>query len=117
MSASTQNQALATLLYLYREVLEVPLDPLEGVVRARTRRRLPVVLSREEVRAVRAELEGAPALVLGPPYGGGLLLMEALWCPGAQVPACGAGMGLAAGVSPDTAMEGCHNGEPGPPSP
>jgi hypothetical protein len=38
---------------------------LEEVVRARTRRRLPVVLSREEVRAVRAELEGAPALVVG----------------------------------------------------
>jgi integrase len=51
---------------------------LEGVVRARTRRRLPVVLSEAEVRAVRMELEGDPALVVGLLYGNGLRLMEAL---------------------------------------
>jgi site-specific recombinase XerD len=44
VSASTQNQALSALLFLYRELLERDLD-LEGVVRARTKRRLPVVLS------------------------------------------------------------------------
>jgi site-specific recombinase XerD len=52
VSASTQNQALAALLFLYGVLLERDLD-LEGVVRARTRRRLPVVLSEAEVRAVR----------------------------------------------------------------
>ena len=60
VSASTQNQALAALLFLYRELLERDLD-LEGVIRARARRRLPVVLSEAEVRAVRRELEGYPA--------------------------------------------------------
>jgi site-specific recombinase XerD len=59
VSASTQNQALSALLFLYRELLERDLD-LEGVVRARARRRLPVVLSEVEVRAVRQELEGDP---------------------------------------------------------
>jgi integron integrase len=77
VSASTQNQALAALLFLYRELLERDLD-LEGVIRARTRRRLPVVLSEREVRAVREALEGDPALVVGLLYGSGLRLMEAL---------------------------------------
>ncbi len=77
VSASTQNQALAALLFLYRELLERGLE-LEGVVRARNRRRLPVVLSEAEVRAVREHLEGDPALVVGLLYGSGLHLMEAL---------------------------------------
>lgn len=77
VSASTQNQALSALLFLYRELLERDLD-LEGVVRARAKRRLPVVLSEPEVRAVRKELEGDPALVVGLLYGSGLRLMEAL---------------------------------------
>jgi integron integrase len=77
VSASTQNQALSALLFLYRELLERDLD-LEGVIRARARRRLPVVLSEAEVRAVRQELEGNPALVVGLLYGSGLRLMEAL---------------------------------------
>jgi integron integrase len=77
VSASTQNQALAALLFLFRELLERDLE-LEGVVRARTRRRLPVVLSEAEVRAVRQRLEGEPALVVGLLYGSGLRLMEAL---------------------------------------
>jgi len=77
VSASTQNQALAALLFLYRELLERDLE-LEGVVRARTRRRLPVVLSEAEVRAVRTRLEGEPALVVGLLYGSGMRLMEAL---------------------------------------
>ena len=77
VSASTQNQALAALLFLYRELLERDLNQ-DGVVRARTRQRLPVVLSEAEVRAVRERLEGAPALVVGLLYGSGLRLMEAL---------------------------------------
>jgi integron integrase len=77
VSASTQNQALAALLFLYREMLERDLE-LEGVVRARTRRRLPVVLTPEEVRAVLERLDGVEALVAGLLYGSGLRLMEAL---------------------------------------
>ena len=77
VSASTQNQALAALLFLYRDLLERELE-FEGVVRARTRQRLPVVFSEAEVRAVRERLEGDPALVVGLLYGSGLRLMEAL---------------------------------------
>ena len=77
VSASTQNQALVALLFLFRELLERDLE-LEGVVRPRTRRRLPVVLSEAEVRAVRQRLEGEAALVVGLLYGSGLRLMEAL---------------------------------------
>lgn len=77
VSASTQNQALAALLFLYRDLLERELE-LEGVVRARTNHRIPVVLSEAEVRAVRERLEGEPALVVGLLYGSGLRLMEAL---------------------------------------
>jgi site-specific recombinase XerD len=73
VSASTQNQALAALLFLYREVLERDLD-LEGLIRARTRPRLPVVMTVEEVRAVLERLEGVEALVAGVLYGGGLRL-------------------------------------------
>ena len=77
VSASTQNQALAALLFLYRDLLERDLE-LEGVIRARTRQRIPVVLSEAEVRAVREKLEGESALVVGLLYGSGLRLMEAL---------------------------------------
>jgi len=77
VSASTQNQALAALLFLYRELLDRDLA-LEGVVRARKRPRLPVVLTPEEVRAVLQRLDGVEALVAGLLYGSGLRLIEAL---------------------------------------
>jgi len=77
VSASTQNQALAALLFLYGDLLEQELE-IEGVVRARTRQRVPVVLSEAEVRAVRERLDGEAALVVGLLYGSGLRLMEAL---------------------------------------
>ena len=77
VSASTQNQALSALLFLYREVLERDLD-LEGVVPARQKRRLPVVLTVGEVRAVLGYLGGTAALVAQLLYGSGLRLLEAL---------------------------------------
>lgn len=77
MSASTKNQALAALLFLYRDLLEMELE-LDGVVRARTRQRVPVVLNGAEVGAVRERLEGEPGLVVGLLYDSGLWLMEAL---------------------------------------
>ena len=78
VSASTQNQALAALLFLYREVLREPSPGLEGVIRAKRPHRLPVVLSRDEAHAVLAELSGAPRLVALLLYGSGLRLLEAL---------------------------------------
>lgn len=78
VSASTQNQALAALIFLYRHVLGDPLPLLDDVPRARRPERVPCVLTRDEVRAVLARLEGAPwvaALLL---YGSGLRLLEAL---------------------------------------
>lgn len=78
VSASTQNQALAALLFLYRSVLRIELEPLGAVVRARRTRRLPVVLTRTEVMEVLAHLDGVPLLVASLLYGSGLRLMEAL---------------------------------------
>jgi integron integrase len=78
VSASTQNQALAALLFLYGSVLRRPLGQIEGVVRARRPRRLPVVLSRREVGAVLDTLEGTPRLVGALLYGSGLRLLECL---------------------------------------
>ena len=79
VSASTQNQAVAALLFLYEVVLGRPLrlSPTE-VVRAKEPRRVPVVLSREEVRAVLAELRGRARLVGLLLYGSGLRLLECL---------------------------------------
>ena len=78
VSASTQNQALQALLFLYRHVLEVELPLIDQIVRASRPRRLPVVLTREEVRRVLAQLQGGARLIVGLLYGGGLRLNEAL---------------------------------------
>jgi integron integrase len=78
VSASTQNQAKAALLFLYREVLGVELEWLDGVTRAKPSRRLPVVLTEHEVRVVLAQLGGVQWLVASLLYGAGLRLMEAV---------------------------------------
>ncbi len=78
VAASTQNQALSALLFLYREVLRKDLAWLEGVVRAREGRRLPVVLTREEVKAVIGHLHGVHWLIATLLYGAGLRLLECL---------------------------------------
>src|SRR2546422_1475029 len=76
VAASTQNQALSALLFLYRDVLEVDLPWLDGVVRAKRPERLPVVLAREEVRAVLRQLVGVPRLMSCLLYGSGLRVLE-----------------------------------------
>ena len=76
VAASTQNQALSALLFLYKEVLKVEIGWLEGVERATKPKRLPVVLTRDEVRKVFAHLHGSPRLMAGLLYGSGLRLME-----------------------------------------
>lgn len=76
VAASTQNQALSALLFLYREVLGQPLPWLDGVVRARRPARVPLVLGRDEVRAVLEQLDGVPRLMALLMYGAGLRLLE-----------------------------------------
>jgi len=78
VSVSTQSQAASALLFLYREVLDLPIEAPAGVVRPRRPRRLPVVLSRTEVAAVLAQLDGTNQLVAGLLYGAGLRLLEGL---------------------------------------
>jgi integron integrase len=78
VSASTQNQALAALLFLYERVLEVPVGRVEHVARARQPLRLPVVLSREEVAALLSRLDGVMWIIGVLLYGSGLRLNECL---------------------------------------
>lgn len=77
VAASTQNQALCALLFLYEHVLGTPLNQL-NVVRAQRPKRLPVVLSRAEVGRVVAQLDGAYRLIAQLQYGTGLRLLECL---------------------------------------
>ena len=76
VAASTQNQALSALLFLYKEVLKEEIGWLEGVERATKPKRLPVVLTRDEVHKIFAHLHGTPRLMAGLLYGSGLRLME-----------------------------------------
>ncbi|CAM5497221.1 Integrase OS=Stutzerimonas stutzeri OX=316 GN=CXK99_14035 PE=4 SV=1 [Stutzerimonas stutzeri] len=78
VSASTQNQALSAILFLYKQVLQIELPWLEGVIRAKRSQRLPVVLTREEVASVLAQLDGTLWLVSSLLYGSGMRLMEVL---------------------------------------
>ena len=78
VSASTQNQALSALLFLYRYVLDRQFGQLGDVVRARQSRRLPVVLTLDEVRAVLSVLKGEQRLIAVLLYGTGMRLMECL---------------------------------------
>jgi integron integrase len=76
VSSSTQNQALAALLFLYAQVLRRPLEPLGEIVHARRPSRLPVVMTREEVGALLARLTGTRHLMASLLYGSGLRLQE-----------------------------------------
>jgi len=76
VAASTQNQALNALLFLYREILGVELPWLDGLVRAKRPQHLPTVLTREEVRTVLEQLDRAPRLMALLLYGAGLRLLE-----------------------------------------
>src|SRR5262245_2227285 len=76
VAASTQNQALSALLFLYKELLEVDLPWLDGIVRAKRPVRLPVVLTRAEVRGVLQRLDGVPHLMACLLYGAGLRVLE-----------------------------------------
>ncbi len=76
VAAATQNQALSALLFLYRAVLQRDVPWLDGVVRAKSLHRLPIVLTRDEVRAVMERLHGVPRLMAILLYGAGIRLLE-----------------------------------------
>lgn len=78
VSASTQNQAKSALLFLYKQVLRLDLPWLDDIVSARTSRKLPVVLTPSEVRALLLELNGTMHLVASLLYGTGMRLLEGL---------------------------------------
>ena len=90
VSASTQNQALSAILFLYRELLKTELPWLDNVVKAKRPQRMPVVLTRDEVQAVLSRLDGASGFVMRLAYGTGMRILETARsrerCAGAQVP-------------------------------
>ena len=78
VAASTQNQALSAILFLYRVGLEIDLPWMENVVRAKRSHRVPTVLSQDEARRLLAAMEGRPWLLASLLYGTGMRLMECL---------------------------------------
>ena len=78
VAASTQNQALAAILFLYKQVLGRDLDWMDSIVRAKRPRYLPVVLTRNEVRLLLGVVRGTNRLIAWLLYGAGLRLTEAL---------------------------------------
>jgi integron integrase len=78
VAAGTQNQALAALLFLYREVLELDLPWLQTIVRAKRPLRVPVVLSVDEIKRLLTMLEGRDWLLAALLYGSGMRLMECI---------------------------------------
>ncbi len=78
VAASTQNQALAALLFLYKVLLDMPLKERIDASRAKRPERLPVVLTRDEVRTLLRHLSGVHHLMASLLYGSGLRLMECL---------------------------------------
>ena len=78
VSASTQNQALNAILFLYHEVLHVKIGMLEHIVRARRTQRIPVVLTKEEIQSILRHLHGTSWLICSLLYGSGMRLLECL---------------------------------------
>ena len=78
VSASTQNQAKSAILFLYKQVLQIELPWLDNVTQAKTPKRLPVVMTRDEVQAVLARMDGSVWLVSSLLYGSGLRILECL---------------------------------------
>jgi len=78
VAASTQNQALSAILFLYKRVLGMKLDWIDDVVRAKRPKKLPVVLSKDEVMKILAAMRGTNALIAKLLYGTGMRLMEVM---------------------------------------
>lgn len=78
VAAGTQNQAMHAILFLYKQVLGIDLPWLDGITRAKPSKRLPTVLTQPETRALLAEVDGLPGIVIKLLYGTGMRLMEGL---------------------------------------
>ncbi|MGK7908443.1 MAG: integron integrase [Synechococcus sp.] len=78
VAASTQNQALSALIFLYKQVLQLPLDDRIDAIRAKRSRKLPTVLTVEEVRSVIRQMSGVHRIIVQLLYGSGLRLREAM---------------------------------------
>jgi integron integrase len=78
VAPTTQNQALNALKFLYRHVLDNPLEEVSGIVRSKKQQKLPIVMTQSEIRVVLRELDPPNWLLAGLMYGSGLRLMEAL---------------------------------------
>jgi len=78
VSTSTHNQALSALLFLYREVLNVELPWMDGINRPANKRRIPSVLTKDEIAGVLSHMDGLPALLARLLYGTGMRLMEGI---------------------------------------
>ncbi len=78
VAASTQNVAFNALIFLYKQVLQIDLPLIQGVLRAKKPQRLPVVFSSDEAKNIIAELQGTMRLMVGLLYGGGMRLTEVL---------------------------------------
>ena len=78
VSSSTQNQAKSAILFLYKEVLDMKLTWLDNVTQAKAPKRLPVVLTRDEVQTLLSRLDGSMWLVASMLYGSGMRIMEVL---------------------------------------
>ena len=78
VSASTQRQALCALIFLYKNVLNINLDTINNITRAKRRQNIPVVFSKAEIRNILSKLEGIKWLIVNILYGSGLRLMECL---------------------------------------
>ena len=78
VASSTQNQALAAILFLYKEVLELDLPWIDGIERAKRPKRLPVVLTRTQIERLLAQMDGTHALMARLLYGTGMRLMECI---------------------------------------
>ena len=78
VASSTQNQAMNALIFLYKQVVEVPLEKRIDAIRSTKNRRIPVVLSQLEVKQIISLLDGVPQLVVKLLYGSGLRISEAV---------------------------------------
>jgi integron integrase len=78
VSTSTHNQALSALLFLYREVLAIDLPWMDGINRPQSKKRIPSVLTRDEIASIFAFMEATPSLLARLLYGTGMRLMEAM---------------------------------------
>jgi site-specific recombinase XerD len=89
VTPSTQTQALSALVFLYEHALGRPVGSIEGLVAARRPRRLPTVLTREEVRRLLSHIEDEPfALIAGLMYGTGMRLLECVRLRARSAPGC-----------------------------